>query len=950
MIIRTIVILLAVLLHIQADAQVGRLLKERAKNAIRDPRLKNKMKKAFNSGLDDIRSEYDSSSFNYAIALNDNAGLFENKENFERQKKFMIEYLQRRNSDEITAEQRARGWVDRAEVMYATGRYKIATGLLIGAKAIYEEIGMENSIEYARTISNLSLVAHSLGRLNLAEKLGVTSLEMRDDLLGKESNGYAASLNNYALIKKDLGLYNEAEILLKEAVVLNRDIVGAKSMGHAIALNNLASVNQVLGRYPEAEPLYKQSINIAEEHLAEKSGNYQRLMTNLALLYQDMERYEEAEEIYLDAISLKEKRFGKSHPDYAHMLNMLASLYVEMGKDDQVEKLLKEALEIYTTRLSPKSPNTASTRSDLGNFYRYKGRYDEALPLLQSVAVVRKEVLGPKHPQTIETAEDLAIVHWKLGNTGRAAQLYKSVIVSTLQEINSYFLPMSEAEKAKYWRKVRPRFQRFYAFAIEAGQEDPEFLTAVFNLQLATKALLLNTGNKIKSQIMNGDDENLKRKYADWVDQKEALAHYYGYSKEELEEENINLDSLENEANASERYLSENSTVFKRGMQLTEIKYRDVVNILEEDEAVIEIIHTTAFENRMTNQSEYIVLVVKKGDQHPKMVAITNGDELEGRYFKFYNNAIKAKIEDPYSYDQFWKPIEPLIASRKTLYLSLDGIYNQINLGTLKDPQGGFLVSKYTMTLLSNSKDLIEYKKSSSTLSQRDIFLLGYPEYGGDGTISMLPGTKREIETVSNILKPKRFDISTVYGNEATETAVKRFSDKHIVHIATHGYFLADLSTKEGKVFGINIEKARENPLLRSGLMFTGAGQTSIGEQPPDLSGNDNGILTAYEGMNLNLDNTNLVVLSACETGLGDIVAGEGVYGLQRSLLIAGADNLIMSLWKVDDEATQKLMTYFYRNLGENGNIASSFRKAQNQLKNDYPHPYYWGGFVLISG
>ena len=932
-----------------ADAQVGRLLKDRAKKALQDQRVRDKLKSAVSSELDNVRAEYDSTSFNYAIALSDNAGLFESKEQFERQKKFLIEYVQRKDG-EITAEERARGWVDRSEVLYATGKYKLAIGLLLGAKTVYEELQMTESIEYARTISNLSLVAHSLGRLNVAQNFGENSLDLRARLLGTESRGYAASLNNYALLKKDLGEYNEAEKLLNDAVNLNKTVVGENSMGYAITLNNQAVLNQVLGRYDEAEPLFKKALDISESFLKEKSGNYQRLQTNLALLYQDMGRLEEAERLYLDAISLKEKRFGKAHPDYAHMLNTLASLYVEMGKDEEVERLLKESITIYTAKMGENSKNTASAKSDLGNFYRYKGRNEEALALLQNVAAIRKNVLGPSHPQTVQSAEDLALVNWKLGNMDRAKTIYQQVMGSTLQEIDNYFIPMSEAEKAKYWKKMRPRFQRFYAFALDAASDDPEILKGVFNLQLATKALLLNTGNKIKNEILNSGDETLKQKYNDWIDQKESLSHFYTYSQAELQEENINIDSLERAANDSERYLSENSTAFKEGLNLTTVKFADVVSQLGPDEALVEIIHTYQFTTHLTDNSQYVAMTATSDSSFPKMVILENGDQLEGRYYKFYNNAIHNKLEDNYSYDQFWKPIEAIVGNKKKLYLSLDGIYNQINLNTLKKPSGNYLVSDHTMTLLSSSKDILRHKTASRKITEKDIILLGYPEYGGDGSITLLPGTKKEVENISSLLKTKRYKTTTILGAEATEGRIKGVEGIHVLHIATHGYFLQDLNTSEGKVFGINTEKAKENPLLRSGLMFTGAGETSLGVNNPVIGGSDNGILTAYESMNLKLDKTNLVVLSACETGLGDVIAGEGVYGLQRSLLIAGADNLIMSLWKVDDTATQKLMTLFYRYLGDTGDIATSFRQAQTQLKKEYPHPYYWGAFVLISG
>jgi CHAT domain-containing protein len=168
------------------------------------------------------------------------------------------------------------------------------------------------------------------------------------------------------------------------------------------------------------------------------------------------------------------------------------------------------------------------------------------------------------------------------------------------------------------------------------------------------------------------------------------------------------------------------------------------------------------------------------------------------------------------------------------------------------------------------------------------------------------------------------------------------------MHIATHGYFLQDVETS-GAAFGIQVENANDNALLRSGLMLADAARTISGKRMPSLVSNDNGILTAYEAMNLNLEGTDLIVLSACETGLGDIKAGEGVYGLQRAFLVAGADALIMSLWKVDDAATQQLMTNFYKNWIKLGDKQKAFKQAQLQLMSTRKEPYYWGAFVMMG-
>jgi CHAT domain-containing protein len=205
-----------------------------------------------------------------------------------------------------------------------------------------------------------------------------------------------------------------------------------------------------------------------------------------------------------------------------------------------------------------------------------------------------------------------------------------------------------------------------------------------------------------------------------------------------------------------------------------------------------------------------------------------------------------------------------------------------------------------------------------------------------------------EVDGVAKILKTSGYHVSQHMQKNATESTVKSMRGPYLVHIATHGYFLEDVQ-RTGSAFGVSGENAMDNPLLRSGLVLAGAGKTIKGESNIDVTTNDNGILTAYEAMNLDLEGTDLVILSACETGLGDIKSGEGVYGLQRAFLVAGADALIMSLWKVDDAASQMLMTNFYNNWIKLKDKQKAFKQAQLQLMAKYKEPFYWGAFVMMG-
>lgn len=922
--------------------QIGKLLKDKAKNFADGDGL-DKLKDVAAKKMDDARNNFDSTSFSYAISLNDNSGLYDIKEKGEI---FLKAYTNMGKSEaEKEEREKARDLLDKGEGLYAGGYYSMAEGVLLAAKAKYESSNLKGDINYPKVISTLGLLYSTMGRYTTAEEYILQALELQKQKMGEEGGGYGASLNNLAVLYKETGRYNESENLILKAAEVLKNAHGEESMPYAIALNNEAMLYQAMGRYDQAERILKDAIAISAKSQNEKSGNHQKFLTNQALLFQEMGKLEQAEKGFKDLIALKERRFGKRHPDYAHMLNNLAALYMLMNKYDEVEPLLKEALDIYERKFGKEHRLYANALSDLGNFYRFKGEFDAAKPLLIQTLDIRAKILGEQHPQYVQSKENLAILYWKLGEWEDAEKLYIESLDQSLQFIKQYFPPMSEAEKTKYWDKLRPRFERFYAFTSDASGDNSDLVSKAYNYHVATKGLLLRATSKIKQKILESGDDELKKMYLDWLDQKETLARLYSYSKEELSEQKINRDSLERSANNMEKLLSQKSDVFSEEYHLGSIDFTDVQQKLKTGEAALEFIRFRHFENTFTEDARYLVLLITKTSANPKHILLKNGSELEGRYFKYYNNAIHQKLADEYSYAQYWEPVEPLIKGYNQVYLSLDGVYNQINVNTFRKPDGSYLLSDHNFLLLGSTAALANTANNTSTA--QTACLIGYPEYGGK--VTPLPGTKVEVTNIGSMLANRNYKVNIYTGNDATETKFKALVNPKILHVATHGYFMEDVKLKENKVFGINAESAKDNPLLRAGLLLTGAGGAGDNQAVRTLESDDNGILTAYEAMNLSLDETDLVVLSACETAVGDVKAGEGVYGLQRAFLAAGADAIIMSLWKVDDTATQELMTKFYANWLKSGNKPQAFKAALIELKNKYKDPYFWGGFILIG-
>ena len=305
------------------------------------------------------------------------------------------------------------------------------------------------------------------------------------------------------------------------------------------------------------------------------------------------------------------------------------------------------------------------------------------------------------------------------------------------------------------------------------------------------------------------------------------------------------------------------------------------------------------------------------------------------------------------------------VGASKKIYFSPDGVYQQVNMYTLLNPDTKkYLIDETNICLLTNSQDILQVVADSKSKSAE---IFSYPDYDfipktvevasteplsryGFSHLVELPGTKIEADTITKILKSKNWKVNEHLQAEATEDAIKKIDNPQILHIATHGFFLKDVDDNAAEVIGLQSQIAKENPLLRSGLMLAGAAAVARDSMVDNTK--EDGILTAYEAAGLNLSQTDLVVLSACETGLGEMHNGQGVYGLQRAFMVAGAKSIIMSLWVVDDFATQELMSNFYREWLKDpsaDNKQKAFRIAELKLKEKFPEPYYWGAFVMVG-
>ena len=425
------------------------------------------------------------------------------------------------------------------------------------------------------------------------------------------------------------------------------------------------------------------------------------------------------------------------------------------------------------------------------------------------------------------------------------------------------------------------------------------------------------------------------------------------------------------------KQLSKRSELFAKEFDVSNTSWKDVRKVLNDNEAAIEIIRFKKYgiiphkfrpeimQHNFTDTVLYAALIVTKNTVHnPKLVMLENGNEMEQMYARQYRRSKDFEYLDRDSYDAFWSKIAKELKGIDRVYVSLDGVFNSINLSSVYDPvNNNYLIDEMDIRIVTNTKDIIKYRNGPDGNDSNKAALFGDPQYyigpkKSRPYVIPLPGTKREIEKISALMADKNWDAEVYLGIDAGEETLKKVNNPRVLHIATHGIFIDINKSNTSALISGEKEKFRENPLLRSILLFKGSENTILKNLEKDSSNNisadtalsyEDGLLSAYEALSLNLDNTELVILSACETGLGEVSNGEGVYGLQRAFQVAGAKALIMSLWNVNDQATQELMTSFYENWLSGMNKRDAFREAQLKIKDKYKKFKYWGAFVMIG-
>jgi len=838
---------------------------------------------------------------------------------------------------------------------------------LYGVKGLFDE-AQENLDRSRRLIEKSDVLVGSdlssaeeltslfiqLGRYADADKLLETQIPEYEKLYGKNSLRLIEPLVNKGRILLAKGDYTESERTAIRANQIATTIYGTSSTKTAPTQKLLGDIYYSLGDYDKALLNITNALISQEKQFGRNHIEVAKSLSQLSLVkFYRGDDHAEIEKLMLESRDIVAAKLGKASPQYAEVLKNVAVFYISEKKIDIAFNSLTTAESIWRTKTGTKyNINAASIYTLTGDVYYQIKNYTKAEEFYNQSKNLYEKFFSVNHPEYVKVLSKLSKVHYMQKDYKRSKRLIEESLTNYENFIKQFFPALSEREKAKYWHTIKSDFEFYNTLAFSNLEDFKDLAGKIYNYQLLTKALLLSSSIKIRERILHSPDTALKAQYNLWVQKKELLTVAQSMSPSQLVESNIEPIGLQQEVERLEKKLSQQSELFGQSFEAKRLTFEDVRKSLKENEAAIEMVRYRYFNHDFTDSVIYAAIYLKPNFKQPKAIMLRDGKKMETRFFKFYRNAITGRVRDEISYRIFWEPIQNEIGQAASIYLSADGIYNQINLEAIPTPDGRYVMDNANIVLVSNTKDLYLRKNfSKAGLPENTASMFGNPTFyltaSADNTVAALPGTEKEVNQVQYMLKQKGWVTAEFIENSASEENIKEINNPKIFHIATHGFYRPTTQvTLEDELRG-NEAMLSQNPLMRTGLLLKGAGDLMA---KTEFNYNmENGILTAYEAMNLNLDKTDLVVLSACETGLGDLEAGEGVYGLQRAFLVAGAKVLIMSMFKVDDEATQKLMLIFYQKWLNSANLRQSFIDAKKELRVEYPDPIYWGAFMMIG-
>ena len=824
------------------------------------------------------------------------------------------------------------------------------------ANVIFEEIEGKYGNNRMNCIGELSSAYSHVGDLQKADSLS----QIVQDII-KYNTEKAATLG-------------EAQSLRKQAEVF------ANNGNFNMAINLQSGVLNIYS-------IYSDSINIASTYNA--LSNY----------YFHAGSIEQAKECCQIAIGLYERNDGRK-TDMAQAYNNMSIYSYDTNDYDAAIKYAKESVRLYEEDNDTTSSYYAKSLANLALYNYVSDSLDNAISIGTRAYDIQSAILGEGHPDNVNTLTNLAQYYYSKGDEQKLHECYHKAMSLQSSLVKSNFSHMTTAVREMYWNTKKYIYSTAPIYAYLCDSKDSLLLDA-YNAQLFTKGILLNSEIDFKAFLMQSGDSILQQKYLDFTELNSRIADLYNNSVQDDQTKSL-VKEMQQQAAELEKELMRGCKEYGDYTANMTISAEQIAESLQDGDVAAELL-----EIPVEGGKAYYAMYLKKGWKTPRMVKMfshLNLNAIEHNHKNFYQLlACRDGVDYLFSNgdvgQMVWNPlIQDWGEDVKNVYFSPSGLFYQWGIEYLQLGDGTRIGDKYNIYRLSSTKLLaqkmekrpiesasvyggfdydlspalmsevhdgvdhyinevmMQYSSDETDMAVRSVFDMDNAVADSlslRGSVAHLAGTLKEVNTISEVLMQNNIHTVKYTGADGIEESFKALSGRasSLVHIATHGFSLDENNTNRmamTKILGISWSPSSNDANLNySGLLFSGANNTLNNKAVP--AGVENGILTSREISMLDLRGLEMIVLSACQTGLGDIKE-DGVFGLQRGLKKAGAKTLLMSLWSVDDHATQEMMTNFYSFLMQGISRHDAFRLAQNKIREEgFTSPFYWASFIMLD-
>ncbi len=843
----------------------------------------------------------------------------------------------------------ARALNNLATVLQGLGDLRGAKPLFARALAIWEKVLGPEHPDTATSLTNLASVLRDMGDLTEAKALYERRLTISEKVRGPEHPDTADHLSSLASVLQDMGDLKRAEGLLERALAIRQKALGTGHPETARALNNLGVVLLDMGDTKGARPLLERALSIWEKVLGPEHPETATALNNLAGILRDGEDLQGARPLYERALAIREKVLGPVHPDTAVSLGNLARLLGTMGDLEGARPLCERAQAILEKTFGPEAEETGVGLNNLAILLKDLGDLKGARPLFERALAIDRKLLGSDHPETALAINNLARLLQDTGDLAGARPLYEEAWKANRAQLH-VLMPSLSGDQRRSWLRSR---EWALACFLRGFADEPD---RTYTAALAWKGAALRTSAAAERLPQDATAE-LRNAAARLADARRALAGLFlGKRAPQPGEPTIReqAEAVEKEIGSLESLLADKAPDLA-ARAFMDTSAEDVRQALPEGAVLLDLLENY--------ETLHAWVLGRKGDvryfdlgkaSEMEPLASRFREALEKDDAKEWEEAGAALVQS------LGPSLKAALDGTRTLYLSPDGALATIPWGLLPDGDAKdrrLLVERLPIVQVHGGAGLVMAARTTGEKRGEGLLAYGDVDYTGvQPPPPPLPATKREVEGIAALYKGDARRVRM--GKEASKAAfLREAGSARYVHVATHGFFdLENLRIAVGtRGFAGPVQSAPLletaderrvgggwNPLLLSGILL------AAGE------GLD-GVLTAEELQSLDLRGVDLVVLSACETGRGELAAGEGVLGLSRALAIGGARGFLLSLWQVPDTPTRELMEGFYAGLwGEKPLPAEvSLRATQLRMlardreKNAF-HPKDWGAWVLI--